>query len=94
MHTQKAGVRKQGSCPAFRLSGHTLPFALRTTFATVVKRQVRADLLVAVTPTTSKKPRCNFAGSTICHACLESVGLVNDHLTTCFRHRELRGERQ
>jgi hypothetical protein len=58
----------------------------------VVKRQVRADLLVAVTPTTSKKPRCNFAGSTICHACLESVGLVNDHLTTCLRHRELRRE--
>ena len=103
--TQMAGVivtqaartditQKPGSGLAFRLCGNTLPFALRTTFTTVVKRQVRADLLVAVTPKTSKKPRSNFAGSTICHAYLEFVGLVNDHLTTCFRHRELRGERQ
>jgi hypothetical protein len=45
-------------------------------------------------PTTSKKPRCNFAGSTICQAYREFVGLVNDHLNTCFRHRELRGEQQ
>ena len=37
-----------------------------------------------------KKLGFNFVGSTICYAYLQSVGLVNDHLTTCFRHRELR----
>jgi DNA-3-methyladenine glycosylase I len=30
-----------------------------------------------------------FAGSTICYAFMQSIGMVNDHLTTCFRHKEL-----
>lgn len=32
-----------------------------------------------------------FVGSTIMYAFLQSAGLVNDHLTACFRHRELGG---
>ena len=32
-----------------------------------------------------------FVGSTICYAFMQSAGLVNDHLTSCFRHRELGG---
>lgn len=31
----------------------------------------------------------NFVGPTICYALMQAVGLVNDHLVTCFRHREL-----
>ncbi len=27
-----------------------------------------------------------FVGTTICYAFLQSVGLINDHLVTCFRH--------
>jgi DNA-3-methyladenine glycosylase I len=27
----------------------------------------------------------NFVGSTICYAMMQATGLVNDHLTTCFR---------
>lgn len=30
-----------------------------------------------------------FVGSTICYAFMQATGMVNDHLTTCFRHREL-----
>jgi len=30
-----------------------------------------------------------FCGPTICYAFMQAVGMVNDHLTTCFRHREL-----
>ena len=30
-----------------------------------------------------------FVGSTICYAYMQAVGLVNDHLVTCPRHREL-----
>jgi DNA-3-methyladenine glycosylase I len=30
-----------------------------------------------------------FVGSTICYAFMQAVGLVNDHVTTCFRYREL-----
>ena len=27
-----------------------------------------------------------FVGSTICYAYMQGVGLVNDHIVTCFRH--------
>jgi DNA-3-methyladenine glycosylase I len=30
-----------------------------------------------------------FVGSTICYAFMQAVGMVNDHLVTCFRHGEL-----
>jgi DNA-3-methyladenine glycosylase I len=30
-----------------------------------------------------------FVGSTICYAHMQAVGMVNDHLVSCFRHREL-----
>ena len=30
-----------------------------------------------------------FVGSTICYAFMQAVGMVNDHTTDCFRHREL-----
>ena len=30
-----------------------------------------------------------FVGSTICYAFLQATGLVNDHLTTCFRYRQV-----
>ena len=32
-----------------------------------------------------------FIGPTICYAFMQAVGMVNDHLVTCFRHRDLRG---
>ena len=31
-----------------------------------------------------------FVGPTICYAFMQAVGMVNDHLVTCFRHGELR----
>ena len=31
----------------------------------------------------------SFVGSTICYAMMQAVGLVNDHTTNCFRHKEL-----
>jgi DNA-3-methyladenine glycosylase I len=30
-----------------------------------------------------------FVGSTICYAHMQAIGMVNDHLVTCFRHKEL-----
>jgi DNA-3-methyladenine glycosylase I len=32
-----------------------------------------------------------FVGSTICYAFMQATGMVNDHLTLCFRHREITG---
>jgi DNA-3-methyladenine glycosylase I len=31
----------------------------------------------------------SFVGSTICYAFMQAAGLVNDHVTSCFRYREL-----
>ena len=31
----------------------------------------------------------NFVGPTICYAHMQAVGMVNDHLVSCFRHREI-----
>lgn len=33
-----------------------------------------------------KKAGFRFVGPTICYAFMQSAGLVNDHLTACFRH--------
>ncbi|OOY42227.1 DNA-3-methyladenine glycosylase I, partial [Solemya velum gill symbiont] len=32
---------------------------------------------------------CRFVGPTICYAFMQSIGMVNDHTTDCYRHREL-----
>ncbi len=37
-----------------------------------------------------KKRGFNFVGSTIIYAHMQAIGMVNDHLTDCFRYRELR----
>jgi len=31
-----------------------------------------------------------FVGSTICYAFMQATGMVNDHLVTCFRYKELK----
>ncbi len=30
-----------------------------------------------------------FVGSTICYAYMQAVGMVNDHLTSCYRHQQV-----
>ena len=36
-----------------------------------------------------KKRGFKFVGTTICYAYMQSVGMVNDHITSCFRYREI-----
>ena len=36
-----------------------------------------------------QKRGLRFVGSTICYAFMQATGMVNDHLVSCFRHREL-----
>lgn len=38
-----------------------------------------------------KKRGFSFVGSTIIYAHMQATGMVNDHLTSCFRYRELGG---
>lgn len=35
----------------------------------------------------------SFVGPTICYAHMQATGMVNDHLVSCFRYRELAGAR-
>jgi len=37
-----------------------------------------------------KKHGFTFVGSTICYAMMQAAGLVNDHVTECYRYDELR----
>jgi len=36
-----------------------------------------------------KKRGFRFVGSTICYAFMQAVGMVNDHIVTCYRHSEI-----
>ncbi|MBI2637890.1 MAG: DNA-3-methyladenine glycosylase I, partial [Candidatus Sungbacteria bacterium] len=31
-----------------------------------------------------------FVGSTICYAYMQGAGMVNDHLVSCFRYKEVK----
>ena len=37
-----------------------------------------------------KRRGFRFVGSTICYAFMQATGMVNDHLASCYRHRECR----
>jgi len=41
-----------------------------------------------------KRRGFRFVGSTICYAFMQACGLVNDHVTGCFRHAELGGAKR
>lgn len=36
-----------------------------------------------------KKRGFKFVGTTICYAFMQAAGMVNDHIVTCFRHKEV-----
>ena len=36
-----------------------------------------------------KKRGFKFVGSTICYAFMQATGMVNDHVTSCFRYRQV-----
>jgi DNA-3-methyladenine glycosylase I len=38
-----------------------------------------------------KRRGFRFVGPTVCYAFMQAAGLVNDHVVTCFRYRELAG---
>ena len=37
-----------------------------------------------------KKDGFSFVGSTICYAFMQATGMVNDHITSCFRYKKCR----
>jgi DNA-3-methyladenine glycosylase I len=61
----------------------------------IVNRHRRLADLPAVSPESDamsrdmKRRGFRFVGSTICYAYMQAAGMVNDHLTDCFRHAEI-----
>jgi DNA-3-methyladenine glycosylase I len=39
-----------------------------------------------------KKRGFRFVGPTICYAFMQAVGMVNDHLVSCFRYKEVNSQ--
>jgi DNA-3-methyladenine glycosylase I len=37
-----------------------------------------------------KKRGFQYVGPTICYSFMQAIGLINDHLTSCYRHEEIR----
>ena len=53
------------------------------------RTQVPATTLVSDAMSKAlKKAGFRFVGSTICYAFMQATGMVDDHLTTCFRHTQ------
>ncbi len=50
----------------------------------IPSKSVESDIMSKVL----KKNGFKFIGSTTCYAFMQAVGMVNDHLVTCFRHSE------
>jgi DNA-3-methyladenine glycosylase I len=54
-------------------------------------RHVPAETAISLALSRDLKRRgFTFVGPTICYAFMQATGLVNDHLTSCFRHAEVR----
>jgi len=59
------------------------------TLSQIPARTVESDAMSR----TLKERGFTFVGSTICYAYMQAVGLVNDHVISCFRHDAGRDER-
>jgi DNA-3-methyladenine glycosylase I len=63
--------------------------------ATVQSHRLKMEDMVSTTPVAEKMSKelkrrgFRFIGPTICYAFMQAVGMVNDHLTSCYRHDQL-----
>jgi DNA-3-methyladenine glycosylase I len=74
------------------LWGFTGGKSLVNKWKTLSEIPAKSDLSDAVSKDL-KKRGFRFIGSTIIYAHLQAVGIVNDHLVSCFRYSELAGEK-
>ena len=61
---------------------------LRNAFRTMDDIPAETDISRAMSRDL-KRRGFTFVGPTICYAFMQAAGLVNDHLVTCFRYREV-----
>ena len=77
---------QRNSAPLIDTSGSSLG-ALRGLNAWTKSGQVPASTAESDAMSKDLKKRgFRFVGSTICYAFMQAVGMVNDHLVTCFRY--------
>ena len=58
-------------------------------FKTLAELPAQTDLSVLISKDL-KKRSFNFMGPTIVYAHMQATGMVNDHLVSCYRHKELK----
>ena len=61
----------------------------RKTIREVPPRSAESDAMSA----DLRRRGFRFVGSTICYAFMQATGMVNDHLVSCFRYREVKSPR-
>jgi DNA-3-methyladenine glycosylase I len=76
--------REHGSLDAF-LWSYVGGVPVRNAWTALAEVPARTDLSDRLSKDL-KKLGCNFVGSTICYAFMQSVGMVNDHLVSCCRY--------
>lgn len=64
---------------------------IQNAWSTLQQLPARTELSDAVSKEL-KRRGFSFVGSTICYAVMQAVGIVNDHLVTCYRHKQLGGK--
>lgn len=93
-----ATILNARACLQLREEGITLD-ALLWNFVDgkpVVNRRKTMSDIPAITPVSDAMSKAllkrgfKFVGSTICYAMMQAVGMVNDHLVDCPRHRALK----
>jgi len=66
-----------------------------TAYKTKVNKCISMEEIPATSPESDamnkdlKKRGFKFVGSTICYAYMQAAGMINDHLTKCFRYKEV-----
>ena len=64
-------------------------------YQTILTRRVATDPPLATSPESEamsrdlKKRGFKFVGPTICYAFMQAAGMINDHITTCFRYKAI-----
>ena len=80
-------LREQGQSLSSCLWSFVNDMPIQNRFRTIAEVPATTPLSDQVSKAL-KQRGFNFVGSTICYAYMQSIGMVNDHLTSCFRHKE------
>lgn len=93
----EGAIKNARAYVALRESGNTLDDLMWKFIGgkPIVNRWRKISQIPASTPESDamskamKKARFSFFGTTICYAHMQAAGMLNDHIVTCFRYREL-----